>query len=135
MQRDDVIWIIRGTLLRMRRLLLSNSFSFFWKKTRLGNRDPSWIWQPRPSQLSVSVPISVHLDAVTSLSSALIFLFFFSSGHKTKHKKMAGAIIENMSTKKLVIVGVVLLLFQAFAFMVGGLIGELFGNSADCRAF
>ncbi|GAA6085335.1 protein wntless homolog [Tachysurus ichikawai] len=35
---------------------------------------------------------------------------------------MAGAIIENMSTKKLVIVGVVLLLFQAFAFMVGGLI-------------
>lgn len=37
---------------------------------------------------------------------------------------MAGAIIENMSTKKLVIVGVTLLLFQAFAFMVGGLIGE-----------
>lgn len=38
---------------------------------------------------------------------------------------MAGAIIENMSTKKLVIVGVILLLFQAFAFMVGGLIGKL----------
>lgn len=37
---------------------------------------------------------------------------------------MAGAIIENMSTKKLVIVGVILLLFQAFAFMVGGLIGK-----------
>lgn len=37
---------------------------------------------------------------------------------------MAGAIIENMSTKKLVIVGVILLLFQAFSFMVGGLIGE-----------
>nr|XP_055058599.1 LOW QUALITY PROTEIN: protein wntless homolog [Misgurnus anguillicaudatus] len=35
---------------------------------------------------------------------------------------MAGAIIENMSTKKLVIVGVILLLFQAFFFMVGGLI-------------
>ncbi|XP_028448763.1 protein wntless homolog isoform X2 [Perca flavescens] len=35
---------------------------------------------------------------------------------------MAGAIIENMSTKKLVIVGITLLLFQAFAFMVGGLI-------------
>ncbi|XP_074545362.1 protein wntless homolog isoform X1 [Halichoeres trimaculatus] len=35
---------------------------------------------------------------------------------------MAGAIIENMSTRKLVIVGVILLLFQAFAFMVGGLI-------------
>ncbi|XP_047446048.1 protein wntless homolog isoform X2 [Mugil cephalus] len=35
---------------------------------------------------------------------------------------MAGAIIENMSTKKLVIVGVILLLFQALAFMVGGLI-------------
>ncbi|KAM7400950.1 hypothetical protein PAMA_005240 [Pampus argenteus] len=34
---------------------------------------------------------------------------------------MAGAIIENMSTKKLVIVGVTLLLFQALAFMVGGL--------------
>lgn len=39
---------------------------------------------------------------------------------------MAGAIIENMSTKKLVIVGVILLLFQAFAFMVGGLIGKFF---------
>lgn len=39
---------------------------------------------------------------------------------------MAGAIIENMSTKKLVIVGVTLLLFQAFAFMVGGLIGKFF---------
>lgn len=37
---------------------------------------------------------------------------------------MAGAIIENMSTKKLVIVGIILLLFQAFAFMVGGLIGK-----------
>lgn len=37
---------------------------------------------------------------------------------------MAGAIIENMSTKKLVIVGVILMLFQAFAFMVGGLIGK-----------
>lgn len=35
---------------------------------------------------------------------------------------MAGAIIENMSTKKLVIVVVILLLFQAFSFMVGGLI-------------
>ncbi|XP_008431599.1 protein wntless homolog isoform X2 [Poecilia reticulata] len=35
---------------------------------------------------------------------------------------MAGAIIENMSTKKLVILGVTLLLFQALAFMVGGLI-------------
>ncbi|XP_038158408.1 protein wntless homolog [Cyprinodon tularosa] len=35
---------------------------------------------------------------------------------------MAGAIIENMSTKKLVIVGVTLLLFQALSFMVGGLI-------------
>ncbi|TRZ00833.1 hypothetical protein DNTS_028144 [Danionella cerebrum] len=35
---------------------------------------------------------------------------------------MAGAIIENMSTKKLVIVGVTLMLFQAFSFMVGGLI-------------
>uniref|UniRef100_A0A3B3TTK3 Wnt ligand secretion mediator n=1 Tax=Poecilia latipinna TaxID=48699 RepID=A0A3B3TTK3_9TELE len=37
---------------------------------------------------------------------------------------MAGAIIENMSTKKLVILGVTLLLFQALAFMVGGLIEE-----------
>uniref|UniRef100_A0A8C2F8D1 Wnt ligand secretion mediator n=1 Tax=Cyprinus carpio TaxID=7962 RepID=A0A8C2F8D1_CYPCA len=36
---------------------------------------------------------------------------------------MAGAIIENMSTKKLVIVGAILLFFQAFSFMVGGLIG------------
>lgn len=37
---------------------------------------------------------------------------------------MAGAIIENMSTKKLVIGGIILLLFQALAFMVGGLIGK-----------
>ncbi|XP_029381434.1 protein wntless homolog isoform X2 [Echeneis naucrates] len=35
---------------------------------------------------------------------------------------MAGAIIENMSTKKLVIMGVTLLLFQALAFIVGGLV-------------
>ncbi|XP_048845527.1 protein wntless homolog [Brienomyrus brachyistius] len=35
---------------------------------------------------------------------------------------MTGAIIENMSTKKLVIVGVILLLFQVFSFLVGGLI-------------
>lgn len=39
---------------------------------------------------------------------------------------MAGAIIENMSTKKLVIGGIILLLFQALAFMVGGLIGKFF---------
>uniref|UniRef100_A0AAY4D2L3 Wnt ligand secretion mediator n=1 Tax=Denticeps clupeoides TaxID=299321 RepID=A0AAY4D2L3_9TELE len=37
---------------------------------------------------------------------------------------MAGAIIENMSTKKLVIVGVILVLFQVFSFMVGGLIDD-----------
>uniref|UniRef100_A0A8B9SFR0 Wnt ligand secretion mediator n=1 Tax=Anas platyrhynchos TaxID=8839 RepID=A0A8B9SFR0_ANAPL len=35
---------------------------------------------------------------------------------------MAGAIIENMSTKKLCIVGGVLLVFQVIAFLVGGLI-------------
>ncbi|MBN3277151.1 WLS protein, partial [Polyodon spathula] len=35
---------------------------------------------------------------------------------------MAGAIIENMSTKKLVIVGVILVIFQVFSFLVGGLI-------------
>lgn len=35
---------------------------------------------------------------------------------------MAGAIIENMSTKKLCIVGVILLIFQVLAFLVGGLI-------------
>ncbi|XP_043941536.1 protein wntless homolog [Protopterus annectens] len=35
---------------------------------------------------------------------------------------MAGAIIENMSTKKLCIVGVILLIFQVIAFLVGGLI-------------
>ncbi|XP_063283974.1 protein wntless homolog [Pelobates fuscus] len=35
---------------------------------------------------------------------------------------MAGAIIENMSTKKLCLVGGVLLLFQVLAFLVGGLI-------------
>lgn len=43
---------------------------------------------------------------------------------RTFFSTMAGAIIENMSTKKLVIVGVILLLFQAFSFMVGGLIGK-----------
>lgn len=48
---------------------------------------------------------------------------------------MAGAIIENMSTKKLVIVGVILLLFQAFAFMVGGLIGKLFFPRFPCLNF
>uniref|UniRef100_A0A2K6L6X3 Wnt ligand secretion mediator n=3 Tax=Colobinae TaxID=9569 RepID=A0A2K6L6X3_RHIBE len=36
---------------------------------------------------------------------------------------MAGAIIENMSTKKLCIVGGILLVFQIIAFLVGGLIG------------
>ncbi|KAL4667749.1 hypothetical protein H8959_006438, partial [Pygathrix nigripes] len=35
---------------------------------------------------------------------------------------MAGAIIENMSTKKLCIVGGILLVFQIIAFLVGGLI-------------
>lgn len=35
---------------------------------------------------------------------------------------MAGAIIENMSTKKLCIVGGILLVFQIVAFLVGGLI-------------
>nr|XP_060628638.1 protein wntless homolog [Anolis sagrei ordinatus] len=35
---------------------------------------------------------------------------------------MAGAIIENMSTKKLCIVGAILLVFQVVAFLVGGLI-------------
>ncbi|XP_044530694.1 protein wntless homolog [Gracilinanus agilis] len=35
---------------------------------------------------------------------------------------MAGAIIENMSTKKLCIVGGILLVFQVIAFLVGGLI-------------
>ncbi|XP_073935891.1 protein wntless homolog isoform X2 [Castor canadensis] len=35
---------------------------------------------------------------------------------------MAGAIIENMSTKKLCIVGAILLVFQIIAFLVGGLI-------------
>lgn len=37
---------------------------------------------------------------------------------------MAGAIIENMSTKKLCIVGGALLAFQVVAFLVGGLIGK-----------
>ncbi|XP_053549347.1 protein wntless homolog [Bombina bombina] len=35
---------------------------------------------------------------------------------------MAGAIIENMSTKKLCIVGIILLIFQVLSFLVGGLI-------------
>ncbi|KAG9341521.1 hypothetical protein JZ751_019026 [Albula glossodonta] len=35
---------------------------------------------------------------------------------------MAGAIIENMSTKKLIIVGVILILFQILSFLLGGLI-------------
>ena len=37
---------------------------------------------------------------------------------------MAGAIIENMSTKKLCIVGGILLVFQIVDFLVGGLIGK-----------
>lgn len=52
------------------------------------------------------------------------FRFFAFNPNNRNTLKMAGAIIENMSTKKLVIVGVILLLFQAFSFMVGGLIGE-----------
>lgn len=51
------------------------------------------------------------------------------SPHSDLSVAMAGAIIENMSTKKLVIVGVILLLFQAFAFMVGGLIGKFSPSS------
>ncbi|KAM4604751.1 protein wntless homolog [Polymixia lowei] len=47
---------------------------------------------------------------------------------------MAGAIIENMSTKKLVIVGVILLLFQAFSFMVGGLIAPSPTSSVEYLA-
>lgn len=47
---------------------------------------------------------------------------------------MAGAIIENMSTKKLVIAGVILLLFQVFSFLVGGLIGKFcFLRLLRCR--
>lgn len=63
--------------------------------------------------------------------SVFSFNFPFSSSGLRQSAEMAGAIIENMSTKKLVIVGVVLLLFQAFAFMVGGLIGECLGNSGE----
>lgn len=37
---------------------------------------------------------------------------------------MAGAIIENMSTKKLCLMGGILLVCQVLAFLVGGLIGE-----------
>uniref|UniRef100_A0A087YHT3 Wnt ligand secretion mediator n=1 Tax=Poecilia formosa TaxID=48698 RepID=A0A087YHT3_POEFO len=47
---------------------------------------------------------------------------------------MAGAIIENMSTKKLVILGVTLLLFQALAFMVGGLIAPSPTRAAEYLA-
>lgn len=45
--------------------------------------------------------------------------------------KMAGAIIENMSTKKLCIVGGILLVFQIIAFLVGGLIGKC----ESCKLF
>lgn len=44
---------------------------------------------------------------------------------------MAGAIIENMSTKKLCIVGGILLVFQIIAFLVGGLIGKC----ESCKLF
>ncbi|XP_066453743.1 protein wntless homolog B-like [Eleutherodactylus coqui] len=40
----------------------------------------------------------------------------------TPRAAMAGAIIENMSTKKLCLVGGILLVFQVLAFLVGGLI-------------
>lgn len=51
---------------------------------------------------------------------------FFLSPAPNLSFAMAGAIIENMSTKKLVIGGIALLLFQALAFMVGGLCGKFF---------
>ena len=59
-----------------------------------------------------------------SVRSIIFNLFIFFCFDSDLCFAMAGAIIENMSTKKLVIVGVILLLFQAFAFMVGGLIGK-----------
>lgn len=37
---------------------------------------------------------------------------------------MAGAIIENMSTKKLVILGLFMFLLQVLSIMVGALIGK-----------
>lgn len=47
---------------------------------------------------------------------------------------MAGAIIENMSTKKLCLVGGVLLIFQVLAFLVGGLIAPKPTTSLDFLA-
>lgn len=47
---------------------------------------------------------------------------------------MAGAIIENMSTKKLVIVGVILLIFQVLSFLVGGLIAPSPTTTVDYLA-
>lgn len=38
--------------------------------------------------------------------------------------RMAGAIIENMSTKKLVFLGFIFFVFQVLCIMVGALIGE-----------
>lgn len=67
---------------------------------------------------------ALNLGQCTGPPGCLDFRFFVFNPSKRDTLKMAGAIIENMSTKKLVIVGVILLLFQAFSFMVGGLIGE-----------
>lgn len=40
------------------------------------------------------------------------------------HRKMAGAIIENMSTKKLVFLAFFILVFQILSIMVGAFIGK-----------
>lgn len=78
------------------------------------------------AQLAFLLAVDASLSSPPLVLPTLLFLarwWYFQSNISFA---MAGAIIENMSTKKLVIVGVILLLFQAFAFMVGGLIGKLF---------
>lgn len=57
--------------------------------------------------------------------------FIFKRKGKRGGARMAGAIIENMSTKKLCIVGGILLVFQVIAFLVGGLIGKC----QSCKLF
>ncbi len=57
-------------------------------------------------------------------SFATVGLLCGASLFRVKFNKMAGAIIENMSTKKLVFFGFVVLAFQVVSIIVGAFIGK-----------
>ena len=111
------LWCCAAWLPKLSAVRSCDSWFFFslllrsWKAGAERRRGPSSPSYSPGGGCSVVVPFPAH-DC----------LFLARCGSFSSD--MAGAIIENMSTKKLVIVGVTLLLFQAFAFMVGGLIGK-----------